>query len=346
MDNIYCANEDHIGVVTLNRPTAGHALTLPMIMTLQQQLQRWENDSHIHAVVLQAAPANVFCAGGDVRSLYESRHGGPEQLQFFWHEYRLNYHIHSFKKPYIALMNGATMGGGVGITLHGSHPIASEDFLFAMPETGIGLFPDVGGSYLLSRTPGAMGIYLGLTGHRLSASEANAAGLVKHIVSEADFSSLKQALQEADLSHDAFHQVDALLQGFAIPGTSPLMNQEAINAVFSGSSIELIIERLTALSDPWAQETRDLLLKKSPVSLKVTLAQLQKAKTMTMAQCIEMDYCLAGHFMRGQDFYEGVRALLIDKDKMPRWQPSTLQEVTASMVADYFECGQTQLPLL
>ena len=167
-DDIVFERKQQIGLITLKRPQALNALTLPMIKALQQQLLQWEGDKSIHAVVIQADVGKAFCAGGDVRWLYESGLAkNPEQMQFFWHEYRLNHTIHQFKKPYIALMNGITMGGGVGISLHGSHPVATENFVFAMPETGIGFFPDIGASYLLARCPGQTGIYLGLTGNNL-----------------------------------------------------------------------------------------------------------------------------------------------------------------------------------
>ena len=348
MDDIIFTQERHIGLITLHREHALNALTLPMILALEKQLNLWKHDNNIHAVVIQAASGRAFCAGGDVRSLYDERHTPSSQMQFFWHEYRLNHLIHHFEKPYIALMDGVTMGGGVGISLHGSHPVASERFMFAMPETGIGFFPDIGASYLLARCPGYFGVYLGLTGHRLGAADAHALGLVKHLMSADKFQQALSSLIEDDLSIDAHAAVNSCLQRFAMPvQQAPLMQfQLFIDHCFNGIDIESILAMLAKFDDAWHRETLNTLMQKAPLSLKVTLAQLQKAKSMTMAECVKMDYCLVGHFMRDHDFYEGVRALLVDKDKTPHWQPSSLSLVTNTKVADYFECGQPELPLL
>ncbi len=348
-DDILFTREQHIGLITLQRPHALNALTLPMIIALQQQLQIWEKDSGIHAVVIKALPGKAFCAGGDVRWLYDAgKQHDPKQMQFFWHEYRLNHFIHHFSKPYIAFMDGITMGGGVGISLHGSHPVASERFMFAMPETGIGFFPDIGASYLLSRCPGHFGEYLGLTGHRLGAADALALGLVKHVILAEHIQDTITCLMGADLSTDAHACVDACLQDLALPiQPIPIMEfKSAIEDSFHCNDVASIFARLARSNDAWHQETLQTLSQKAPFSLKITLAQIQKAKSMTMAECVKMDYCLVGHFIRDHDFYEGVRALLVDKDKSPQWQPNSLSQVTDARVADYFECGQPELPLL
>lgn len=347
-DDIIFTQERHIGLITLHRVHALNALTLPMILALEKQLHTWKNDNNIHAAVIQAAPGRAFCAGGDVRSLYDERHVHEQQMQFFWHEYRLNHLIHHFGKPYVALMDGVTMGGGVGISLHGSHPVASERFLFAMPETAIGFFPDIGASYLLARCPGYFGVYLGLTGQRLGAVDAHALGLVKHLIPADKLQNALRALIETNLTVDAHTTVSACLQRFAMPDQpAPLMqSQPLVDHCFKGSDIESILVMLAQSDDAWYRETLSTLMQKAPLSLKVTLAQLQKAKSLTMADCVKMDYCLVGHFMRDHDFYEGVRALLVNKDKTPRWQPSSLSLVTHAMIADYFECGQPELPLL
>jgi len=336
--------QGHIGLMTLSRPQALNALTLDMVKVLQLQLSQWQDDDSVHAVVLQAAPGKAFCAGGDVRWLYETgKAGDPEQMQFFWHEYRLNHFIHQFKKPYISLMDGITMGGGVGISLHGSHPVASERFMFAMPETGLGLFPDIGASYLLARCPGRIGVYLGLTGNRLNAQDALLAGLVRHTVQSARFPDILNGLQQLDLRDHAHQQVDGLLQSLSWRETAPLAVQvEQINRYFSADSMAGIMK---ALADSDASLHASL-LQKSPLSLCVTLAQIERAGSLSMADCVKMDYCLVKHFMQDHDFYEGVRALLIDKDKNPHWKPGRLEEVTPARIATYFECEQPELVLL
>ncbi|KTD25465.1 enoyl-CoA hydratase/carnithine racemase [Legionella lansingensis] len=339
-EHIVFAREGSIGLIILNRPQALNALTLEMIQALQQQLSVWEKDADVHAVLVQAEGEKAFCAGGDVRWLYQTGLSqDPQQMQFFWHEYRLNHYIHCFSKPYISLMDGMTMGGGVGISLHGSHPIATERFIFAMPETGIGFFPDIGASYLLSRCPGFTGIYLGLTGNRLQAQDAYALGLVKSVVLSSQIPELINDLLKTDLSSHAHERVSACLKKFAKPLESATIKhqQEAIDECFAYNTVEEIFAALKAKGDEWATTTLNNLSLKAPLSLKVTLAQIQKAKSLSMAECVMMDYGLVGHFMHGHDFYEGIRALLVDKDKFPRWQPDRLEDVTDAMVAHYFE---------
>ncbi|KTC81322.1 enoyl-CoA hydratase/isomerase family protein [Legionella brunensis] len=341
--DIVFARERHLGLVTLNRPQALNALTLDMIKALQQQLLLWEKDAAIHAVVVQGEGEKAFCAGGDVRWLYAAGLSkNPEQMQFFWHEYRLNHYIHRFSKPYISLMDGITMGGGVGVSLHGSHPVATERFIFAMPETSIGFFPDIGASYLLARCPDATGIYLGLTGNRLQAQDAYALGLIKQIIPSAKIQECIEALANTDLSNNAHEEVDACLNQFAMPKEKAAIHsqQAAISRCFSFSTVEEIFTALQEQGDEWAVTILNSLRHKAPLSLKVTLAQIQKAKTMSMAECISMDYCIVNQFMREPDFYEGIRALLVDKDKSPHWQPNNLEKATAAKVADYFECRE------
>ncbi|ETO93526.1 enoyl-CoA hydratase/isomerase family protein [Legionella oakridgensis] len=347
-DDVLFTRENQVGIITLNRSQALNALTLPMILALQEQLLAWQHDKTIHAVVVCAAPGKAFCAGGDVRWLYEQgRQYDPQQMQFFFHEYRLNHFIHHFSKPYIAYMNGITMGGGVGISLHGSHPIASEQFVFAMPETTIGFFPDIGASHLLSRCPGQFGMYLGLTGNRLNASEAYELGLVKQVIASEQWEAAFHHLLATDLSVAPHETVNACLQRFATPVSSaPVLELAAcINHAFGQNNVESILDALKEGEDNWHREILAVLQQKSPLSLKITHKQIRKAKGMTMAECVKMDYCLVRHFMQAQDFYEGVRALLVDKDKSPRWQPPTLADVNERMVEQYFKDGE-ELPLL
>lgn len=346
MDDILFAQQSHLGVITLNRTSALHALTLPMIQAMSQQLLVWEKDASIHAVVVQAAPGKAFCAGGDVRWLYDmGRTQFSEQRQFFWHEYRLNYLIHRYSKPYIALMDGMTMGGGVGISLHGSHPVATERFLFAMPETSIGFFPDIGASYLLARCPDSYGVYLGLTGNRLTAADCMALKLVHQVISSECIETLKQALLAEDLSRaDAHQRVSACIKQFAIATEETLMPQTVypMSHFFDHTQIETILGVLAEAHDDWCYEIKTNLLQKSPLSLKVTLKQLQQAKAQNFSQCLQTDYALVQHFMQGFDFYEGVRALLVDKDKAPQWHPKTLAEVSLEQIVTYFSQNTTE----
>ena len=243
-DDILFAQEGHIGMITLNRPKALNALTLPMILALQTQLDDWLHDAQIHAVIIQGAGDRAFCAGGDVRAIYDYGHEHHrEKMEFFGQEYALNQFIYDFKKPYIAFMDGITMGGGVGVSLHGSHSVASQRFLFAMPETGIGFYPDIGASFLLSRCPGLMGVYLGLTGARLGAVNARALGLVKHIIDKAQWPKVVASLMEADLSQNAHQGVDAILSSFSMPTSSLAMEnlRQMVDHYFNYPDVEQIL---------------------------------------------------------------------------------------------------------
>lgn len=330
---------NHLGIITLNYPKTLNALTLDMIMHLRRQLEAWEHDPSIHAVVIKAAPGKAFCAGGDIRSLYHHRGKSEEQLQFFWHEYRLNHYIHHYPKPYIALMDGITMGGGVGISLHGSHPVASQHFVFAMPETGIGFFPDIGASFHLVKTPGALGLYLGLTGNRLTAFEAHHAKLVAFVVDAFDFEKIMDALAESDLSFKAHERVSACLDAFSKPyRVSDLsLDYAKIDRSFFQASLKETMAYLESQKDPYLKAVYEQLIQKSPLSLEVTAYQLAKANHLSLADCLRMDYCLVQHFIVAHDLYEGVRALIIDKDKRPQWQYASIDAVPRALIAEYFE---------
>lgn len=334
--------EHHLGRITLNRPEALNALSFSMIKTLQTQLDLWATDDTIHAVVIDAVPGRAFCAGGDVRALYElGRHAPEEALSFFWHEYRLNDSLHHYKKPYVVLMNGITMGGGVGLSLHGDYTLAAEAFLFAMPETAIGFIPDVGSSYLLSRCPSHVGMYLGLTGARIKAAEAYRLGLVHAVVEQEACSSLVNDLTTTDLSVHPHEKVKAIVARYArgLNETEERLPYSKINACFNQPSMLGIMEALEQEGSSWALDTYQTLRKKSPLSLCVTHALLREATTKTIRACLNLEYGVAFHCIQHHDFYEGVRALLIDKDNTPRWEPATIEDVSDEMVACFFQAS-------
>ncbi|MBA4697253.1 MAG: enoyl-CoA hydratase/isomerase family protein [Legionella sp.] len=364
VENVIIAKKvGHLGVLTLNRPQSLNALNVSMIQEMHAQLRAWETDASVYAVVVQSSSSKAFCAGGDVRWLYDHQGKLEDQCSFFCQEYQLNHCIHTYKKPYIALMDGITMGGGVGISLHGSHPVATERFSFAMPETNIGFFPDIGSSYLLSRCPSYQGIYLGLTGARITTNETNAVGLIKYQLHSEQLEALMLQLTELDLSKNAHDVIDQCLMAFMsdntaiknvekkkseekLEGTGGALRKEWIASCFSNDSVEAIVEALkqscqttTPLQADWAQQTLAALEKKSPISLKVTLAQIQRAQKLSFAECLNMDYVLAQHFMKSHDFYEGVRAVLVDKDKLPKWKPARLEAINKTEVASYFQCS-------
>jgi enoyl-CoA hydratase len=239
------------------------------------------------------------------------------------------------------------MGGGVGVSLHGSHPVASERFIFAMPETGIGFFPDIGASHLLTHCPGALGMYLGLTGNRLDPAEAKHAGLVKHVVASAQFPKLIESLQDLDLSTEAYARVESCLQSFENPETASELSKylPLIDACFAKATVEEIIAALRQSNQAWALEVTKVLLHKSPLSLKVTLRQLQNAAGLSLIDCLKMDFNLANHFMQDKDFFRGVNSLLIIKDKNPQWEPASLEEISDKRVQNYFEPAAMKLEL-
>lgn len=336
---VECFVQDHLGLMMLKRPKALHALTLPMIDTMTTHLLQWQQNPDIHAVVIQAEPSKAFCAGGDIRHIHELRNDFAQQLNFFEREYRLNQLIHDFSKPYIALMDGITMGGGVGISLHGSHCVAGEHFTFAMPETGIGFFPDIGASHILAQCPGQFGFYLGLSGDQIPVKEALGLNLVSAMVVSANFPKLVEALLQADLSQNAHQVVTECIDKFAeqLQASTLLKKQEGVDACFVADSMERIMDRLAQRKEAWYQDLHQRLASKSPLSLKVTLQQLRTTRTKNLAACLEIDGRLVRHFLQDHDLYEGVRAAIIDKDKRPYWEPLTLTDVSPMLVNRYFE---------
>jgi enoyl-CoA hydratase len=328
-----------LGAVTLNRPQALNALSHAMAVALDEKLKEWETDDAVKAVLIYADNGKAFCAGGDIRSIYDARLDPELKIkQFFWDEYRLNRRIQQYKKPYIALLDGITMGGGVGISIHGSHRVVTENFSFAMPETGIGFYPDVGGSYLLSRCPGQTGIYLGLTGARIKTADALYLRLADHFVLSERKAELIDALASAQLGSDAHTGFMNIVKNYSTaPELAPLAShRELIDKCFAFNTVEEIIEALQANNNEWCLSTAKTLSSKCPTSLKVTLQQLRNAQNMDFDQCMQMEYRMTMRFLQEQDFYEGIRAVIIDKDQKPNWQPAELKNITPNDVAKYF----------
>lgn len=327
--------EGNVGLITLNRPQVLNALNHPMFLALDEQIAEWETKPSIKAILIRGE-GRAFCAGGDIRHAYErKRANDPALLQFFADEYRMNSRIHHLKKPYIAFLSGLTMGGGAGISLHGSHRIATEKFIFAMPETAIGFYPDVGTLFYLSRLPSQMGFYLGLTGARIDYADCLMLKIVQEIVEIDAFPQLLESLLETSLPNKEV--VSELLQSYSIkaPHSKLLTHQFEIETCFAKNTIEEIIVALENLPSEWATQTAASLKTKSPTSLKVTLKALQIAKKLSFDECMKMEYRLTAHFLQGHDFFEGIRAIVIDKDQKPMWSPAKLSEI--SCVENYFD---------
>ena len=329
--------ERGLASVLLNRPKALNALTLEMCLELDARLKAWADDPAVKAVVIRGAGDKAFCAGGDIRKLYdEGRAGGDYPFRFYRDEYRCNARVHRFPKPYIALLDGIVMGGGVGVSIHGSHRIVTENVLFAMPETGIGLFPDVGGAYFLPRLPGQLGMYLGLTGARLKAADAVFAGIGDAFVPRERLAALFEALAAADLPDRA--AVDRVIAGFAAPaGSAPLAShREAIDRCFAADSVEDVLTALEREGTEWAQATAATIRAKSPTSLKIAFRQIREGAKRDFDDCMRMEWRIVNRVIRGHDFYEGTRAVVVDKDQKPKWRPPGLAELTAADIDAYF----------
>ncbi|NWX48534.1 HIBCH protein, partial [Steatornis caripensis] len=331
------------GIITLNRPRTLNALNFSMIQQIYPQIKTWEQDPETFLIIIKGTGGKAFCAGGDIRAITDAGKVGDRLSQdFFREEYILNNAIGTCRKPYVALIDGITMGGGVGLSVHGHFRVATEKTLFAMPETAIGLFPDVGGGYFLPRLSGKIGYYLALTGFRLKGRDVLKAGIATHFVEseklpalEKDLIALKSPSTEniADLlnSYHGKSKVDQEKE-FVLDE-----HMEKINSLFSANSMEEIVKKLKQDGSPFAIKQLETISKMSPTSLKITLRQLREGASMSLQDVLMMEYRLSQACMRGHDFYEGVRAVLIDKDQSPRWKPAALEEVSDEFVDDCFK---------
>ncbi len=336
------------GIVTLNRPAALNAVTPGMVRRLHTQLTAWRDDAAVTRVVVTAAGERAFSAGGDLRAIYEAGRAGRQQdsLAFWRAEYRLNAAIRFYPKPYIALIDGIVMGGGAGLSVHGSHRVAGDRFLFAMPEVGIGFFPDIGATWFLPRCPGEFGTFCALTGERLRAADGLAAGIATHRVSSARFGELLDGLCGAT-------PVDALLGAFAEPaGQGTLVaHRAAIDRIFAADRVEDILGRLDAAGSspvdeaPWAAAVAATIRTKAPRSLKLALAQVRRGSAWSFAECMRAEWRIVSRVAYGEDFYEGIRAVIIDKDNRPQWRPASLSDVGAAEVDRHFAAVDDELVL-
>lgn len=335
--------ENGIGRITLNRPKALHALTTEMCVAMTEALTAWQDNPSVRAVMVDHAEGTRgFCAGGDIRMVAQSgRADGKAADEFFRIEYSLNNQIKHYPKPYIALMHGITMGGGVGISIHGSHRIATENTLFAMPETGIGLFPDVGGGWFLPRLEGELGTWLALTGARLKGADVLAAGIATHLIASENLPNVKARILAGEALDDVLKDYT---QVPAKPGYVEYL--DIINHCFSRPTITDICLALKMADDDWATAQADILKSRSPLSLSVSLEQLRRgARMASFEDVMRMEYRIACHIIRSHDFSEGVRAVIEDKDNAPTWSPTTLSGVTSHMVEAMFAAVDEELSL-
>ena len=342
---LFAVENGNVGVITLNRPKALNALNLPMANAILPQIKEWAADSKIKLVLIEGTGEKAFCAGGDIRAITEAK-GAKTQGDFFKLEYYLNNTIGTLSVPYVALIHGITMGGGVGLSVHGRYRVCTEKTVFAMPETGIGLVPDVGGGFFLPRLRGELGMFLALTGHRLKGADVLHAGIATHGVELANLPALRSQLIEAaesgvegvlDAQSEAFKNVQ--------PQFSLEDQMERINECFSAASVEEILERLAGAGE-WGEKQAKVIRRMSPTSLAVSFRQLREGADMSsLAEVLTMEYRLVRRCCEDEDFYEGVRAVLVDRDNSPKWNPSDLSKVTREHVDKYFEPLQDGLDM-
>jgi enoyl-CoA hydratase/carnithine racemase len=332
-DEIRFERVDKAGVVTLTRPKALNALTHKMVLALAKALTEWATDDAVALVVVKGE-GRAFCAGGDILDVYRARQEGRDVVGFFADEYCMNAQLARFPKPYVSLIDGIVMGGGVGISAHGSHRVMTENARLAMPEVGIGFFPDVGGSHILSRLRGSFGMYLGLTGTRIAAGDACWCGLATHSVLSADLPSLYDALTTTGDAKGA-------LKPF-VKTPEREIDESVVHAIanhFDYDTLDEIVASLRASAekgDEFAKATLATLSAKSPTSLAVTFREIKTGKMLSMDECMEMEFRIVSRMLRGHDFYEGIRAVVVEKGSTPAWNPPTLGEISEEAVDAYF----------
>ena len=327
-DTVVTRRDGRLGRILLNRPRALNALDLPMLRACAAVLAAWRDDPLVDAVVIEGAGERAFCAGGDIRAMRDGQISGDRASvdQFFSEEYALNLTIATYPKPYIALVDGICMGGGIGVSVHGAYRIATEHAVFAMPETAIGFFPDIGATYFLPRLPGELGVYFGLTGLRVTGADAVHAGLATHFTPRAHLAALSSALARDGV---------AALAAFntTLPAFSLEPHRAAIDHCFSASTIAGIITRLQTVRAEWSEAALTTMHQVSPSSLHWTLLALRRGRGMTLPQALDAEFALTRTTMAQPDFAEGVRAMIVDKDRKPAWRPSRIEDVDHANIA-------------
>jgi enoyl-CoA hydratase len=328
---VIARRDGRVGRIVLNRPQALNALDLAMIRACAQLLEGWRDEPQVHAVVIEGAGDRAFCAGGDIRALRQYELDGEHHKAetFFREEYELNLMIATYPKPYIALIDGICMGGGIGVSVHAPYRVATEHAAFAMPETAIGFFPDIGATFFLPRLPGEIGTYLGLTGARMQGADAVHAGLATHFTPRANLNALSCALAADGPGALGTHAVP--LPEFSLAG-----QRAAIDQCFGADNVGGIVRLLETLGNPWATKTLATLHTLSPSALCWTLKALRHGAAMTLPQCQAAELALTRTAMRHPDFAEGVRAMVVDKVRKPRLQPARIEDVDPDAIAEMF----------
>ena len=330
-----------VGIVHLNRPSVLNSLNFTMIVRLRDQLLLWKEDPEVHFVILKSDLENTFCAGGDLKEIFEAaRRQDTRFLKLFFEvEYGLNQIIHSYPKPYLSLMNGIAMGGGLGISVQGSHRIVTDNSVLAMPEVFIGFFPDAGGSYFLNKCPGKIGLMVGLSGYRMNAADALYTGIATHYVPQENFSLLYQALSETDIRAHPQEGIRAILEIFAAPCPQISLlkeHRQLIDEYFEEEDTATLIAGLRLTKNVWLQGVRKKMEDASPLSLVITHRLLKEAKGLPFSEAMAGELRLALNFFESKEVLEGIRSVVIDKDRTPKWIYPSVADVPEDVVRGYF----------
>ncbi|AYG65171.1 MULTISPECIES: enoyl-CoA hydratase/isomerase family protein [unclassified Rhizobium] len=345
-DEVIIERRGSAGIIRLNRPKALNSLTLPMVRVIASALEDFAADPSLASVIVVGEGERGFCAGGDIRLLHQSGKEGSDGAETFWREeFRLNHAISRYPKPYVVLMDGITMGGGVGLSAHGSHRVVTERTRLAMPETGIGYFPDVGATWLLPRAPGEAGTWMGLAGLVIGAADAIHARFADHCLPSSDLPVLVDAVASLPLSVSAA-DVHALIKTMAVEagGSRLAANRDVIDRAFASDTVEGILQALASEPSEFATEAAGVIASRSPTSLKLTLRLLRAGRASAdLAECLDRELGACMGILYNHDFYEGVRAAVIDKDRNPKWSPATLAEVTPGDIDRFFVPAQPPL---
>jgi len=334
------ARHGKFGIITLNRPKALNALSVGMVSSMYDQLHVWADDKDVLAVIIQGAGDRAFCAGGDLKLVYvHGKNNYQDMIPFFSAEYHLNQYINEYPKPYIALLNGIAMGGGLGVSVHGTRVIATERLQLAMPETAIGFYPDVGAGYFLSHCPHKIGMYLGLTGNSIGVADAMLCKLVHACIPSNKLQDFVASLAAQDLRATPLETIDAVIADYQQEPGIPSLKQyiNTIENCFNKSSVENIIAALKNQGSDWAMSQVVTLNKRSPTGLKVTFKDLTICAKLSLPECLNIDFNLTLKLFQEHDIYEGIRAVLVDKTQDPKWQPDTLQAVSDEFIEQLFE---------
>lgn len=329
--SVLIERDGRVGRIRLNRPSALNALDLEMIRAIRSALEQWRDQPRVHAVVIEGVGERAFCSGGDIRAVRAARLRGDDAAieSFFTEEYALNLAIAEYPKPYVALINGVCMGGGIGVSVHGSIRVATEAALFAMPETAIGMFPDIGASFFLPRLPGHLGMFLCLTGTRMRGADAVHAGLATHHVPHAAFPELAAAIVRDGVAVVAEHAA-------ALPPFSLAAHREAIDRCFGADSVAAILRQLQAEDSDWSREVLATLRQMSPASVLWSFELVRRGADSTLAQCLQRELALTRTVTRHPDYLEGVRAMVVDKDRKPRWKAARIEDVDHAEIEAMF----------